>query len=121
MLTIQNVTRATTLVAQGRVANHFWSKFRGLMGVRQLPTGAGLLIEGCDSVHTHFMRIPIDIFYIDEKQRIVGIDAAMATWRIGRRRAAATAVIETPSGTAARTHSAIGDQLQLITDTKSHH
>lgn len=116
MLSVKNVTRNTMVVEQGRVADNFWTKFRGLMGVRQLPVGDGLLIEGCDSVHTHFMRMPIDVFYIDDKQRIVGIDAAMKSWRIGRRRPTASAVLEAPSGTAARTHSTIGDQLQLATD-----
>ncbi len=120
MLSVKNVTRNTLLVEEGRVADNFWTKFRGLMGVRQLPIGDGLLIEACDSVHTHFMRIPIDIFYIDEKQRIVGIDAAMQSWRIGRRHANAAAVLEVPSGTAARTQSTIGDQLKIATDTMIH-
>ncbi len=113
MLSVRNVTRDIVLIEKGRVANNFWTKFRGLMGVRQLSVGDGLLIQGCNSVHTHFMRIPIDIFYINDQQQIVGIDAAMQSWRIGRRHANATAVIEAPSGTAARTQSAIGDQLKL--------
>ncbi|MCB0062053.1 MAG: DUF192 domain-containing protein [Caldilineaceae bacterium] len=113
MLRIENLTRQTTLVAQGRVADNFLTKFRGLMGVRELPDGDGLLITGCNSVHTHFMRIPIDVLYVDAQHRVVGIDPEMATWRIGRTHKAATAVIEMPSGTATRTQCAIGDQLLI--------
>ena len=113
MLHVENVTRNTVLVAQGRVADNFWTKFRGLMGVRQLPEGDGLLITKCDNVHTHFMRMPIDIFYVDDHHCIVDIDPAMKTWRIGRRRSSAAFVLEVPSGTALRTQSTAGDQLKI--------
>ena len=67
MLQVENLTRQTLLIKQGRVADNFWTKFRGLMGVRQLPEGDGLLITKCDNVHTHFMRMPIDVFYINQR------------------------------------------------------
>ncbi|MEZ4725733.1 MAG: DUF192 domain-containing protein [Caldilineaceae bacterium] len=119
MLHIENVTRNTVLVEQGRVANNFWTKFRGLMGVRYLPAGGGLLIPHCDSVHTHFMRMSIDVLYLDIHNRIVDVDPAMKPWRIGRKRRDATAVLEVPSGTALHTQSVIGDQLRISKGGKS--
>jgi uncharacterized membrane protein (UPF0127 family) len=113
MLRIHNLTRNTTVVEQGRVADNFVTKFRGLMGVRHLPTGDGLLITGCNSVHTHFMRMPIDVLYIDAHDRVVDIDPQMAAWRIGRPRKVASYVVEVPSGTAERTGCAVGDQLLI--------
>ena len=113
MLRVENLTRKTTVVKEGRIAGNFLTKFRGLMGVRHLPEGSGLLITGCNSVHTHFMRIPIDVLYVDESHRVVDLDPQMATWRIGRTRKGATSVIEIPSGTATRTQCAIGDQLLI--------
>lgn len=113
MLRIENITRNTTLIEQGRVADNFLTKFRGLMGMRHLPQGDGLLIPRCNSIHTHFMRIPIDILYIDENHCVVDIDARMDAWRIGRTRKVATAVVEVPSGTADRTHCHVGDQLLI--------
>jgi uncharacterized membrane protein (UPF0127 family) len=113
MLRIENLTRKTTVVEQGRVADNFLTKFRGLMGVRDLPQGAGLLIAGCNSVHTHFMRMPIDILYIDKSNRVVDIDPHMGTWRIGRARKGAAFVVEVPSGTTARTNCMVGDQLLI--------
>ncbi len=111
MLRIENLTRNTTLVAQGRVAENFFTKFRGLMGVRALPQGGGLLIPGCNSVHTHFMKMPIDILYVDDRHCVVDIDPAMAAWRIGRTRKNAAYVVELPSGTVAQTQCNVGDQL----------
>ena len=113
MLHIENLTRKTTVVEQGRVANNFLTKFRGLMGVRHLPQGDGLLIAGCNSVHTHFMRMPIDILYVDKDDRVVDIDPQMGTWRIGRTRKGAIFVVELPSGTTERTNCMVGDQLLI--------
>jgi len=113
MLYVKNVTRNTVLVEHGQVANNFWTQFRGLMGVRQLPAGNGLLLSHCDSVHTHFMRMPIDVLYVGADHRIVDIDPAMKPWRIGRQRKRASSILELPSGTVAHTQSAIGDQLKI--------
>jgi len=113
MLYIENITRNTVLVERGRIADNFWTKFRGLMGVRHLPAGEGLLIPHCDSVHTHFMRMSIDVLYIDAHNRIVDVDPAMKPWRIGRKRRGAAAVLELPSGVAFQTQSTVGDQLRI--------
>ena len=113
MLHVNNLSRSKTLVDKGRVADNPWSRFRGLMGVRQLEQGDGLLIDPCDNIHTHFMRIPIDVLYVDANHCIVHIDPDMKPWRIGRRRAAARFVIEMPSGVVKSTKTIVGDQLQI--------
>lgn len=115
MLRVENLTRQVTLVDRGRVANNFWTRMRGLMGVRQLAPGEGLLIAPCNSIHTHFMRVPIDILYVNGKDQIVAIDAQMPTWRFGRLRRAARYVIELPSGTVTDATGAVGDQLRVLT------
>lgn len=114
MLHVENLTRQVTLVERGRVANNFWTRLRGLMGVRQLTPGQGLLIDPCNNVHTHFMRIPIDVLYVNEKDQVVAIDAQMPTWRFGRFHRGACRVIELPSGTVTRTTCAVGDQLRIL-------
>ncbi len=63
MLRVDNVTRAAVLVDRGRLANNFWTRLRGLMGVRDLPAGDGLLLKPANQIHTHFMAIPIDVLY----------------------------------------------------------
>jgi hypothetical protein len=57
---IENRTRGVTIVVAGRVADSFWSNFRGLMLAPPLPPGAGLVIVPCSSIHTQFMRFPMD-------------------------------------------------------------
>ena len=111
MLHVHNATRDVTLVNKGRVANNYFSRLKGLIGVKQLDAGDGLLINPCKDIHTHFMAMPIDVLYVDAHNRVVGIDPEMKSWRFGRRRRQARFVIELPSGTVARTGSAVGDEL----------
>lgn len=114
MLSVNNISKSNTLIHKGWVANNAWSRFRGLMGVRRLEPGEGLLIEPCDNIHTHFMRIPIDVLYVDTNHKVVHIDSDMKPWRIGRRHAQARFVIELPTGAAKNSNTAVGDQLEIV-------
>jgi hypothetical protein len=78
----------------------------------RLERGEGLWITPCEGVHTMGMKFPIDVLFLDKKRRVVKIRAAMPSWRL----AAclwAHSVLELPSGTAAETKTAAGDQLEL--------
>ncbi|MEI7880862.1 MAG: DUF192 domain-containing protein, partial [bacterium] len=47
------------------VADTFWKRSIGLMGKPGLKAGQGLLLSPCGSIHTCFMRFPIDIIFLD--------------------------------------------------------
>ncbi len=114
MLRVENITRGCRLVEGGRVANNVWTRFVGLMGVKDLPAGDGMLITPCSSVHCMWMRIPIDVVYLDKADRVVGIDHALKPWRIGHFYRGAHHVLELPAGAARATDTRVGDQLQLV-------
>jgi uncharacterized membrane protein (UPF0127 family) len=115
MLHVENRTRNATLVSNGRLANNYFTRLRGLIGVKALAAGDGLLIEPCNQVHCMFMSIPIDVIYIGADQRVLAIDAAMRPWAMGRLVRGAKRVLEVPSGTAAASGTVVGDQLQINT------
>lgn len=110
---VENLTRGQTLVTAGRVADTFWSRLRGLMGSKSLAPGEGLLVVPCKSIHTHFMRFPIDVLYVNGAQEVVGIDRRLPPWRFGWPRSGARFVIELPAGTVSATGTQIGDQLRI--------
>jgi uncharacterized protein len=87
----------TVVCARCRVADSFSARLRGLLGTAALPTGAGLLIPRTSSVHTHFMRFPIDVVFRAEDGRVVSIVRALRPWRLARRRGAAD-VLELAAG-----------------------
>ena len=94
-----------------RVATSFTTRFRGLMGVGQLPRGSGLLLPRTNSVHTHFMRFPIDLVFLDSEGRIVSVVRALRPWRLAARKAAAS-VLELAAGECDRLELAEGDLLR---------
>jgi uncharacterized membrane protein (UPF0127 family) len=110
---VQNTTRNVALVNKGRLANNFFTRLRGLVGVKHLAAGEGLLIQPCNQVHCMFMSIPIDVLYIGSDNRVLAIDAAMRPWAIGRLVRGAKQVLELPAGSAAASGTQVGDQLQI--------
>ena len=73
----------------------------GLMGRPGLARGQGLWIEPCHSVHTFFMRFPIDVVYVDRDRRVIDVCHSVAPWRAHLPRVGARAVLELPAGAAA--------------------
>jgi hypothetical protein len=76
-----------------------------------LPAGAGLMIVRCSSIHTHFMRFPIDVLYVNKQDLIVGIDRNLRPWRIGRFHKQVHYVVELPDGGAEGCQ--VGDRLEI--------
>jgi uncharacterized membrane protein (UPF0127 family) len=113
MLQVENKTRNVSLVSKGRVANNFFTRLRGLVGVKNLPAGDGLLIQPCNQIHCMFMSIPIDVLYIGSDGRVLAVDVAMRPWAMGRMIRGAKSVLELPAGTITATGTTIGDQLQI--------
>ena len=88
------------------------ARMRGLLGRADLPAGEGLLLRPAGSVHTFFMRFPIDVVFLDKEDRVVGIEPAVPPWRTASRRGA-KAVVELASGECERRGIAVGDALAV--------
>jgi uncharacterized protein len=106
-----NETKATELAAEVRVARSVWARFWGLMGRRELPPGHGLLISPCSSVHTFFMRFPIDVIYLDRAGRVVKVVDGMKPWRMDLGGSGAHSVLELNAGVTAGRSLEVGDLL----------
>ncbi len=85
-------------------------RMRGLLGRRDLPRGEGILLRPAASVHTFFMRFPIDVVFLDREQVVVGIEPRLRPWRTAGRRGA-HAVLELAAGESERRGLAVGDAL----------
>lgn len=113
MLYVQNQTKQTPIVTNGRVADNRWTRLKGLIGTKHLPAGDGLLITPCSGVHCMFMSIPIDVLYMDKEHRVLDIDPNMQPNAFGKPRRKCKYVIEVPAGTVERTQTQVGDQLEV--------
>ncbi len=89
-----------------------FARMRGLLGRRSLPSGEGILLRPAASVHTFFMRFAIDVVFLDDELRVVGIAAHLRPWRAAAQRGA-RAVLELPAGECERRGLAVGDCIRF--------
>jgi len=112
-ITIRNLTRGTTVASDSGEAKSFFGKLLGLMGKKQMPLSAALVIDRTNWIHTFWMRFPLDAVYVDRHWKVVGLETNLAPNRIGRPFWSAHAVIELNAGVVAASCTQVGDQLQL--------
>ncbi len=103
------------LASRVRVANSFYTRFKGLMGKKSLGDGEGLLLVNCPAVHCFFMRIPIDVVYLSKDMTVLGFQT-LSPWSVGRHEKGAAHVLEIAAGTA---RVSIGNALGIYTDLAS--
>jgi uncharacterized membrane protein (UPF0127 family) len=107
-----SLTRTDGGVACARcsVANRPWTRMRGLLGRSGLDAGEGMLFPRTGSVHTMFMRFPIDVVFLDAELRVLSVRAAVPAWRAVKERGAKW-TLELAAGEAARNGITPGTQL----------
>lgn len=109
---ILNVTRKTELATLAEVAETSAARSKGLLGRKHLPAGSGIWIVPCESVHTFFMKFPIDLVYIDRHRKVKKVRSSVPPWRLSAC-LSARSIIELPAGTILHTQTAPGDQLEF--------
>jgi uncharacterized protein len=95
------------------LADSFVRRLRGLLGRRELPRGEGMLLSPSSTVHTSFMRFPIDAVFLNRDFDVVGIAANLRPWRFAGR-AGARSVLELPAGESARRGLRVGERLSFV-------
>lgn len=81
------------------VADTFGKRFMGLMFRKTLPEGSGLLLMPCSSIHMCFMRMALDVVYMDSDFLVLGVQAGLKPWKLGAIVKGARIVLELPAGT----------------------
>jgi hypothetical protein len=119
-ITIVNQTQGSVLAERCELAHTFWKRFLGLMGRTPLDPGTGLIIYPEWSIHTFFMRFPIDVLFLDRHDTIVGLREAMPPNRPFAGVRGARYVIELPPGQIAATQTQIGHHLDLTPSPHPH-
>lgn len=107
-------------VATVRLAETFWTRFRGLMLSAPLAREGGLWLEPCDSVHMLFMRYAIDVVFARRAEgehpglvEVLAVKPRVLPWLGMAWCREATIAIELAAGRAAEVGVQVGDRLQL--------
>ena len=119
---IVNKTRNFVISDNSGIAYSLFSRLRGLM----LSKNRDLILvspqEGIkeSSIHTLFMRFPIDVIWLNSENRVVDLKTGVLpfnprridTWRIHKPKKPAKYVIELGSGKIGNTE--IGDKIEFL-------
>jgi uncharacterized membrane protein (UPF0127 family) len=91
------------------------SRNRGLLGRLSLPEGRALILAPCNSIHTFFMKFPIDVAFVDRDGTIRRARSAVPPWRV-QAAFRASAVVELASGSLQRAETRAGDRLYVAAE-----
>ena len=78
----------------------FASRLIGLQFRRRLPSDAGLLLVPCNSVHTCFVRFPVDVVFLDNRGGVLAVRHNLRPWRLAIGPRKTHAVLEMIAGAA---------------------
>lgn len=105
-----NPARGSVVLRNLKTADSFLERFRGLMG-KTLSPGEGLWITPCNSIHCFFMKIPIDVLFLNSNLEIVHRIDAMKPWTISPLVRGAKSVVEASAGSFRGLN--VGDKIQI--------
>jgi uncharacterized protein len=86
------------------------TRMRGVIGWKYLQRGEGVLLRPTFSIHTAFVRFPIDAVFLDGEWEVVSIAKQVRPWRLAGARKA-KAVLELAAGESERLGLRPGDRL----------
>ena len=113
MQTLQNLTRKITLANHVEQATSLLKRIQGLIGRSQLDPSHTLWIPHCNSIHTFFMKFPIDVVFVSKHLIVKSIRRNIQPGRITLPVWGASSVFEFSSGAIQQKDIAKGDQLYV--------
>lgn len=98
------------------VANTRATRNQGLLGREGLAESHAIVLSPCFSIHTAFMRFPIDVLFVDRNGCVVRMVPALGPWRMAIAMRACH-VVEMAAGELLRNGVRVGDRLYLTTES----
>jgi len=111
--------RGITVCERCTIADRARVRMKGLLGRRSLPAGEGILITPAPSIHTWFMRFPIDVVFLGRDLEVIDVVENLGPWHTAGRRGA-KAILELAAGEAGRRELRPGDRLSLVAPGSIH-
>lgn len=110
---IINLTNNVVLANEARVADTFWKRLVGLLNCNSLGKEEALILRPCSSIHTFFMRFPIDVLFLDKNNKVIGLLYEFKAFRVSRIYFDASLAIEFASGTLKPAQAKLGNSIKI--------
>lgn len=108
-----NTHTGCILASRVEFATTFLARLKGLLGRSSLPQNAALVLCPCSSIHTFFMKFPIDVVFLDSNFKVVEVIENIPPFRFSRIVKGARLAVELPAGTISKTGTLPGHQIEL--------
>jgi uncharacterized membrane protein (UPF0127 family) len=112
-----NAASGQVVVARLYVADRFLARLIGLQFRRPLPAGEALLLAPCRSIHTCWLRFPLDLVCLDAQGTVVQTRQGVRPWRIVRGHPRTFGILEASMGQLQRVR--VGDRLRYLPGSPS--
>lgn len=71
------------IIARHILFSHsFFKRVKGLLGYKDWPIHQAMWIKPCSSIHTFFMKFPIDAVFVDKNLCIQSVHENISPWKI---------------------------------------
>lgn len=113
MFKITNMSNGNIIAEQAAYADTFISRLKGLMFRNNFNKGEALFIIPCNSIHTFWMKFPIDVVFLSKENTVIYIIENFQPNKISSLLRKAHSVIELPAGTIKECNIKKGDRLMF--------
>lgn len=103
-----------TVLSEVEVADNFFTRFKGLMMKKNIEDNFALVISPCNSIHMFFMRISLDVLFVDKENVVIGMCKGIKPWRISKLHPKASYVVECKEGTIDKHNIKKFDKIQIV-------
>lgn len=110
---VVNVSKGTMVAQQAGLAISLRQRIKGLLGRSSLSANEALVLRPCASIHTFFMRFPIDVLFLDKNMQVIRLIQNLPPYRLSPTVWGSQMVVELPTGKISQTDTQIGDKLEL--------
>lgn len=112
---IINQTKQTILARDVIIADTVFNRMKGLLGKKDFKQDQALVLKPANSIHTFFMRFPIDVIFIDYNGKVIALRENLIPWRITPIYWKSAFVIELPAKVIIQTKTSVRDTINLST------
>ena len=108
-----NLTKNTWLATKIKKADNFITRLVGLLKRSTLGPEEALWLMPSKGIHTIGMKFPIDVVFLSKNNIVLRIASGMVPYRVSGIQLRSYSVLELPNGTIKKSHTEVGDQLEI--------
>jgi len=108
-----NQTRRCVIAANVDKADTALSRMKGLLGRKSIDRDYGLWIAPGNSIHTFFMKFPIDVVFLSKSNQVLKLLQDIKPNRLSSIVWGARSILELSSGAILQSGTQVGDQVEF--------